>query len=117
MYNSYVWVLVQYERCLLEFRIVNPKIIAGTVRNIFTSTGAEAVEVVPHEAFVVLVGEDAYRVGVLPLVLLADGQGAVCRAILADDDFYGQVASLCQDAVECPADGVLLVIGADDNRY
>ena len=48
-------------------------------------------------------------------VFLADGTCIVRRCIFANDNLIGHMTFLHQYGVDSPADGVLLVVGEDDD--
>ena len=50
-------------------------------------------------------------------IFLTDLTGVVCRAVLADDDLYGQMAPLPENGVECAGNGLLLIICRYNDRY
>ena len=59
----------------------------------------------------------AVNVGISGSVVSTDLLRLVGRAIFADDDFDGPGTPLAQDAVERPCDGLLLIVGADNDGY
>ena len=89
--------------------------VDGIDRNILSSALQQAIEVIVGNAFVSLVAEQAYDVWMLLGVCLADGLGVVGRCILPDDNLKGHMALLHQNGIDGPRDGVLLVIGEDDD--
>ena len=101
----------------LELLRIGPEIVACAVGDIASAALEQAVEVIVVDAFVVFVTEQADDVGVFLGIRLADGPCAVGGAVFANHDLEGHVALLHEDRVDGATDGVLLVVGDDDDGY
>jgi hypothetical protein len=100
---------------LFKFQRIHPEIVTCAVSNIATSAIQQTVDVIIGYAFVVGVTEqtDLWESG---SIVLTNGACAIRRGILSNHDLYGQMTLLAQDRVQCAGDGLLLMIGGNDNR-
>ena len=99
---------------LLKFMVIHPEIIAGTIGYILASASQQTVEVIVEDPLVAGVAEEAY-LGITGGIIATDSRGIVRRAVFAYDDLYGLVALLTEDGVKGACDGLLLIIGGDDD--
>ena len=101
---------------LLQFLVVNPEIIACAVSNKFTTTGEQTIVIIVDYALVVGIAVESY-LGITGGIVSADGRGVVCRTVFAYNDLDWLMAFLTEYGVEGTRDGLLLIIGNDDDGY
>lgn len=117
MHQNHFGMLLQQESLFLQLPWVAPFVVARQVGNVLAARLQETVVVVVEEAFVLRIAYQADNVGISGSVVSTDFLRLVGRAIFADDDFDGPDTTLAQDAVERPCDGLLLIVGADNDGY
>ena len=101
---------------LLQFLVVNPEIITCTVSNKFTTTGEQTIVIIVDYALVVGIAVESY-LGITGGIVSADGRGIVRRTVFAYNDLDWLMAFLTEYGVEGTRDGLLLIIGNDDDGY
>jgi hypothetical protein len=101
---------------LLQFLVVNPEIIACAVSNKFTTTGEQTIVIIVDYALVVSIAVESY-LGITGGIVSADGRGIVRRTVFTYDNLDWLMAFLTEYGVEGTRDGLLLIIGNDDDGY
>jgi hypothetical protein len=116
MYQRDIRVEFQYGNFFLQFPRVAPEIIACTVSNKFTTTGEQTIVIIVDYALVVGIAVESY-LGITGGIVLADGRGIVRRTVFTYNDLDWLMAFLTEYGVEGTRDGLLLIIGNDDDGY
>ena len=117
MHQNHFGMLLQQESLFFQLAWVAPFVVACQVGYVLAARLQETVVVVDEEAFVLRIAYQADNVGISGCVVSTNLSGVVGRAVFADDDFDGPGTTLAQDAVERPCDGLLLIVGADNDGY
>ena len=99
----------------LQFLRIHPEVIACAIGNVFAFASQQTVDIVVSHPFVLWVTEESDLRIALGIVL-TDGTGIVGGGILTNHDLYRQMTPLTQDGIQRTSDGLLLIIGDDDDR-